>query len=317
MPVENLSSRKRKSQYQSTELINKRRKQKHQNIIENTINGNSKKNSFENIINPINSTSKLSECFHKIKTNLYVSLAPKFLNNPLNGVKLQHLDSMIMKYIPNFKGVVLGYNDVKLSSSSPNNENEEITGIVSAGSPFTFLWLSATFLVWSPKPGDALEGYVNMQSPSHIGLLVHDIFNATIKKDGIPRGWSFVPNETNDEEIEEENNIDNKKKFKSLGYWIDENGIPIDDGKFKFAVRKVYISGRFVSIDGTLIDVINAKTSSDFTLPDDKQNGHKFTRTHITFDSEPVVVSKTTQVNDEEDEDIPMYGSNSSDEDSN
>ena len=161
------------------------------------------------------SSNGLSECFHTILTSLYVSLAPIHVQDPSAGIKTQHLDPLIMTYFPQAGGVVLAYDKLKLYGQDgeaasmgldiQRAEDEEESPIVAKimyDSPFAYMWITVELLIWRPMPGDVLEGWINLQSPSHIGLLVHDTFNTSIKKDMIPENWTFVPNQV-DEEISE------------------------------------------------------------------------------------------------------------------
>lgn len=201
-------------------------------------------------VNPINKDG-VSECFKKFTTELYVSLAPCFINDPINGIKAQHLDPLVMTYFPKAKGVVIAYSNLKLSpenKTTDTDDNPIYVSTVSNSSPFTYLWVTVDLLIWQPNAGDIIEGYSYMQTASHIGLLVHDTFNATIKKFNIPAEWRFVPSQV-DEYAESEQETG---KFKSFGYWVDENDVKIE-GKIKFTVKSVHASGRVVSLAGTLI----------------------------------------------------------------
>ncbi|EDK36716.1 hypothetical protein PGUG_00814 [Meyerozyma guilliermondii ATCC 6260] len=200
--------------------------------------------------NPVNKDG-VSECFKKFTTELYVSLAPCFINDPINGIKAQHLDPLVMTYFPKAKGVVIAYSNLKLSpenKTTDTDDNPIYVSTVSNSSPFTYLWVTVDLLIWQPNAGDIIEGYSYMQTASHIGLLVHDTFNATIKKLNIPAEWRFVPSQV-DEYAESEQDTG---KFKSFGYWVDENDVKIE-GKIKFTVKSVHASGRVVSLAGTLI----------------------------------------------------------------
>ncbi|KAJ9099424.1 hypothetical protein QFC19_006036 [Naganishia cerealis] len=200
--------------------------------------------------NPVNKDG-VSECFKKFTTELYVSLAPCFINDPINGIKAQHLDPLVMTYFPKAKGVVIAYSNLKLSpenKTTDTDDNPIYVSTVSNSSPFTYLWVTVDLLIWQPNAGDIIEGYSYMQTASHIGLLVHDTFNATIKKFNIPAEWRFVPSQV-DEYAESEQDTG---KFKSFGYWVDENDVKIE-GKIKFTVKSVHASGRVVSLAGTLI----------------------------------------------------------------
>ncbi|KAK6458860.1 DNA-dependent RNA polymerase I subunit A43 [Scheffersomyces xylosifermentans] len=209
------------------------------------------KSAVQQSSNPINEEG-ISECFQKFSTSLYVSLAPAHLQNPINGIKAQHLDPLIMSYLPKAGGVVLSYSNIKLSDDniSTDSEGNIITiAKIEGSTPFTFFWITVDFLVWRPQVGDVLEGYIYMQTASHLGLLIHDTFNASIKKYNIPNDWQFIPNQ--EDEIAE-TEADSNTKFKSFGYWVDENESKIE-GKLRFTVKTIYTSGKVVSVEGTLI----------------------------------------------------------------
>lgn len=202
-----------------------------------------------NSSNPKNENG-VSECFHKVSTCMYVSLAPMFVCEPIKGIKIQHLDNLIMTYYPKVEGVILAYEIVSLSNQhkSMDEEGNDITLLkISESSPFTFLWLTVEFLVWKPQVGDTLEGNIFMQTASHIGLLVHETFNASIKKYCIPSDWRFVPIQADEYADENES-----KHFKSCGYWEGLNGVKID-GKLKFIIKAIHSTGKMVTLEGSLI----------------------------------------------------------------
>ncbi|CCC70303.1 hypothetical protein NCAS_0E02330 [Naumovozyma castellii] len=219
------------------------------------------------IVNPIDDDG-VSNCIVRVPVSLYASLAPMYLQNPVQGIMKQHLNPMVMKYNSIVGGVVLGYENLKIVDSDPSNDENSSEKLVklTPDTPFGFTWCDVELYVWQPQVGDVLEGYIFIQSASHIGLLIHDAFNASIKKNNIPTDWTFIENEAEyiDEDTEsgdsrtdgsneETNNRSETKSFvnRSLGYWVDANGSRID-GKLKFKVRNVFTTGRVVSVEGTL-----------------------------------------------------------------
>lgn len=238
-------------------------------------------------VNPVNKDG-VSECFKKFTTELYVSLAPCFINDPINGIKAQHLDPLVMTYFPKAKGVVIAYSNLKLSpenKTTDTDDNPIYVSTVSNSSPFTYLWVTVDLLIWQPNAGDIIEGYSYMQTASHIGLLVHDTFNATIKKFNIPAEWRFVPSQV-DEYAESEQETG---KFKSFGYWVDENDVKIE-GKIKFTVKSVHASGRVVSLAGTLIKPGSERDAQPVIRERRSSNGgvNASTGKHKKFDEEDV-----------------------------
>lgn len=200
--------------------------------------------------NGVDSATGLSKAFHRVTTRLYVSLAPVFFNEPINGIEQQHLNPLLMTFFPETKGVILAYSNVKFLNQNyaVDHDSVSLVGTVKYDTPYVFMWISVDFLVWRPKVGDVIEGYSYMQTPSHIGLLVLDGFNASIKKYSIPSNWEFVANAVDEgnETSEESGNI------RSMGHWVDENGVKVE-AELKFTVKALHTTGKLVSLEGTLL----------------------------------------------------------------
>lgn len=205
----------------------------------------------------------VSNCIIRVPVSMYVSLAPKYAENPLQGVMRQHLNPMVMKYNSKVNGVVLGYQELEIVDANPLSESEDAEERpeklvkLSSDTPFGFTWCRVVLYVWQPQIGDVIEGWIFIQSASHIGLLIHDAFNASIKKNHIPADWTFVHNEEEDTETQSRDGDDQeneKSEFtrRSMDYWVDADGERID-GKLKFTVRNVYTTGRVISVEGTLL----------------------------------------------------------------
>lgn len=245
----------------------------------------------------------LSECFKTVSTSLYVSLAPVHLQDPINGIKQQHLDPLIMTYFVKAKGIVVAYSNIKFLENNYNNEDSAYSlAKIEGSSPFTFLWISVDFLCWCPEVGDVLEGDIYMQTPSHIGLLICDTFNASIKKYNIPNTWAFVPNQI------DEVSSDDKKTF---GHWVDESETKVE-GKLQFTIKAIHTTGRIVSVEGTLI------------TPGEERNAQpvykerletKSTGKHMKFADDEVITTAEIAEPEENDE-LPAYIKDSDDEDS-
>ncbi|KAK6460600.1 DNA-dependent RNA polymerase I subunit A43 [Scheffersomyces coipomensis] len=258
--------------------------------------------------NPLNDEG-ISQCFHTVSTSLYVSLAPVHLDNPINGIKAQHLDPLIMQYFSKAKGVVLAYSNIKLSEDNISEDSKDRTisvAKIEGSSPFTFLWITVDFLVWRPQVGDVLEGHIYMQTASHLGLLIHDTFNASIKKFNIPTSWQFVPSQV--DEIAD----DTANKFKSFGYWMDENEIKIE-GKLQFTVKAIHSTGRVVSVEGTLITPGSEKDAQPlFSERRSSITSQTTTTKHKRFDDAEDTIVEIPEPKDEND--LPKYVKAESDE---
>lgn len=246
---------------------------------------------FTVVKRPLNGEG-ISECFYKFPTSVYVSLAPVYSLDPVAGVKAQHLDPLLMTYFPAARGIVLAYYNLRLSGRQNKEESviskPPMASKVCSDRPITFLWISVDFVIWRPKPDDLIEGWVCLQSPFYINLLIHDTFRATIKRDDIPPDWSFISSEVKEPEDNktltsfmdhtinqiEVKDTDNTRKSQtifrnphSLGYWVDGKGNKIV-GKLRFLVKSFDVSGRTASVQGIIPKFRCAKNNSqDRTNP--------------------------------------------------
>ncbi|KAJ1800787.1 hypothetical protein LPJ59_000825 [Coemansia sp. RSA 2399] len=130
--------------------------------------------------------SSFTECTSK----LTVTLAPVHSRDLWASIH-ETLNSMLLRFVPQVRGVVLSYSKVKPLSD---------TAMMFHDSPFGQLDVSAKLLLWRPIAGMALRGSINVQSPDHIGLLLWDTFNASIPASFIPRD-KFEWRPFSDEEI--------------------------------------------------------------------------------------------------------------------
>ncbi|GAV53689.1 hypothetical protein ZYGR_0AK01910 [Zygosaccharomyces rouxii] len=228
--------------------------------------------------NPINEEDGTSNCIIRVAQSLYVSLAPIYQQHPEQGIMKQHLNPMVMKYNSQVNGMVLGYDNLRILDADPLNDEDAPNKMVklTADTPFGFTWCDVNLYVWQPQVGDIIEGWIFIQSASHIGLLIHDAFNASIKKNNIPMDWTFVDEE---DDNSREQSQDDTQRFRSLGHWVDQDGGRID-GKLKFKVKSVYTSGRVVSVEGTLLDQPDEGDGSQ------AQNLSVVSNKKVTFDDE-------------------------------
>lgn len=261
--------------------------------------------------NPV-SKDGLSECFQVVRTRLYVSVAPCHITNPVNGIKAQHLDPLIMTYFAKAQGVVLSYSNISVSKEhhSLDTAEEPITiAKVGESTPFAFMWITVDLLIWRPQIGDTLEGYIYMQTASHIGLLVHDTFNASIKFRNIPQDWEFVPSQADEFDDSEETEA-KLSKFRSYGYWADASGTKVE-GKITFSVRAVHSTGRMLSVEGSLVSP-ESEIDAQPVFEDRRAStagasaASPVANKHMKFDDEPVVA----EIPEPKEDALPTYETN-------
>lgn len=235
----------------------------------------------------------LAQCFSIATATMYVSIAPAFIQTPLEGIRSQYLDQLVLRYYSPVNGVVISYNNIELLGQDEVGGGAKVAKIINE-SPYAFLWISVDFLVWNPAIGDPLEGYVSAQSPGHIALLIHDTFNATIRRDDIPSNWEFVYGEQDD-------------GAQGSGSWYDGNGNKIDT-KLRFTVKYFDTQGRTVLVLGSLLTLEDVQRE----LQPAKQSVD--TPTPLGQTDEPSDEHDNTTK--EEDSSVPKYASSSSDSDS-
>lgn len=182
---------------------------------------------------------------------------------PINGLRKDHLDPLLMSYYEPVGGVVIAYENIRFESDKAR---------IVAESPFAHVWVTVDFLVWAPKKGSVLRGWVNLQSASHVGLLVENTWNVSIPKEKIPPGWSYhevregfvpkkveVPKEKDKEEGVEEGvetggveDIEYAPEH-DAGGWMNDSEEYVD-GLLRFQVESVKAMGHIFSMEGSLLN---------------------------------------------------------------
>lgn len=277
-----------------------------------------KSNSLPKSTNPIGEDG-ISECFRVARTSMYLSLAPCHISNPIDGIKQQHLDPLVMKYFPKGRGVVLGYSGIVINESEPSDSEtqiKEVLATVSELSPFAFMWVTVDLLLWAPQVGDSLKGYIYMQTASHLGLLVHDTFNAFIRFRYIPQDWTFVPNQADDFGAADDQEDDNTRRsnFRSYGHWMDSAGLKVE-GKITFTVRAILTSGKMISLEGTLVspesELDAQPVHKTLTREQPSIEPTSTVNSHVKFDTEDTLHEKAATVAESQVDGVPGYDASS------
>lgn len=213
--------------------------------------------------------------FSLLTARLYLPISPLYNAAPFLSLETDHLDPLILTYYPPFAGVILAYRNIHFLETGAR---------MAADSPFAYTWVKVDFLVWTPKKGDLMEGWVNLASQSHVGVLVLNTFNASIPRKGILEGWTWsdevkpvkVPGDEKPkrtkkttitteggEEVEgvqaevgegEEEEVEEEEEEEEMGGWLDAQGRHID-GLVRFRVEGVKADGHIITIEGSMVDV--------------------------------------------------------------
>jgi len=182
----------------------------------------------------------LSSPYTLVTASRYFPISPAYSTNPTLGIQHDHLDPLVFKYDPTLGGVVLLHQNLRFKAT---------TAKVMYESPFAYTWVDVDFILWKPKEGMVLEGWVNNASPSHVGLLFANVFSVSVAKDGIPKGWKWV------DEEEGYGNVgsgDDGGYGTTLGHWEDESGELVKD-LVRFVVVAVKTDGGMLSLEGSFV----------------------------------------------------------------
>ncbi|KAJ7497214.1 hypothetical protein FB451DRAFT_1210500 [Mycena latifolia] len=190
--------------------------------------------------------------FQVIQSSLVVSVPPMFASSPNTGVQ-EMLDSMIMRYIPALRGVVLAHSN--LSFLKP-------TAAITADCPFLVCNIQFDATVWSPRVRMKLAGKINLCSPDHISLLLHRTFNVSIPRHHIPTDeWEFehAPAEVEPaEDPEDEGEVPaNESEERAGGRWVHKiTGKPLggESGYLEFVVIGLTVANEMLSLVGSIQD---------------------------------------------------------------
>lgn len=127
--------------------------------------------------------------FRSHRARVRIHLAPMFSSPSSNIIKGIHekLNQLLLKYSTAFNGVILSYRNVKIMEQKAR---------IIYDSPFLHFHVTAEFLCFCPSVGTRLRGKVMKKTPTHLGLLVYGVINATI------RDKSGIYNVAEDEEVE-------------------------------------------------------------------------------------------------------------------
>ena len=234
---------------------------------------------------PSTPETQIISSFFQQSSALYLPLPPISQKHALKGLCAEYLSPLILTYYPPFHGVILSYQNARLSSE-PSSETVLAYARSIDEYAASFVWLVADFVIFKPQKGNVLEGWVNLQNESSIGLLLFNFFNITIERRRLPKGWKWISggvkpsgkrklkkavesasmdsDEDGDGEQEEEEEVEEVFGEDVQGYFQDGHGKKIE-GLVRFQVRNVETSRSmdretsFLNIEGTMLNETEEK----------------------------------------------------------
>lgn len=127
---------------------------------------------------------------------LYLPLSPISISptHALASLLAEHLSPLLLTYFPPLKGVVLAYSNASISSKPPagprssSDLNPQPLTLATTADEYgvLYVYLTATFLVFRPKRGQTLDGWVNVQSEGFLGAVVFNLFSVGVERKRLP-----------------------------------------------------------------------------------------------------------------------------------
>ena len=177
--------------------------------------------------------------FLQVTASFYLALSPIAHHFPLEGLCAEHISPMLLTYYPPLKGVVLSFSNPRMSEEPEkgakaysSKEAKVVLGRSIDEYAVTYVWLTADFLIFKPQKDTVLEGYVNLQNESILGLICCNYFNAGIERSRIPKEWKWVE----DESAEGDAGMSRKGRRNAAGHYVDASGKKIE-GRLVFKVK--------------------------------------------------------------------------------
>jgi len=192
--------------------------------------------------------------FHVQTASLYLPLAPVSQKYPLEGLCAEHISPLILTYYPPFSGVLLSYNNPRLSEKPFKDDGESVLLQNIDEYAVSWAWVTAEFLLLKPEKGALLEGYINLQNQGHLGIVCWNLFNASIEAKRLPSDWKW-------KDVSEMKNSESAEPRETYaeegpGFWVDAEGNKVE-GMIQFRVREIESSHDrergFLSIEGTML----------------------------------------------------------------
>lgn len=249
--------------------------------------------------------SKIQEAspFHQQTSSLYLSLPPIAQNHPLQGLCAEHLSPLILTYYPPLRGVVLSFDNVRLSSTPQQDrvadpEPALAQTIDEYAAPH--VWLTAEFLLFRPRRGDTIEGWINLQNEGNIGLVCWNFFTASIERKRLPPDWNWVTGgvdvrrskkkKLKGSERSNETDLDQKVAAPQVNGLVDAQGHFVDgygrrvEGLIRFTIKDVETSrasggdSGFLSMEGTLLQQSEEQEVREAEAKDEDSRARKHRR---------------------------------------
>lgn len=181
--------------------------------------------------------------FDKVSTTKHIILSPKYLGRVKNGI-VEQLNSELNFTSKSLGGILIAYSNIHLLNR---------VGDILAEQPYIHFDVQADFIVFKPVVGCLLRGVVNKVGKNHVGCLVHNFFNASIRRPSeLLNDWHGKNMDVGDEFIFKVTRVSTYTKLMCI------EGILTEDGNYGRPNRK----RTFEDVD---MDILHGNTDEDIT----------------------------------------------------
>lgn len=173
-------------------------------------------------------------CFKRKKIRMLFSLFPSDLHDVYGEIR-RSLKMKLLRYMLGIEGVLIAFDDIKLVTSVPGL-SKTAGGVILNEQPQIHYLAELDTLLFCPEVGKVVTGNVIECYESHVGVLVHNFFNASITSDHLQKaGFSFLDDDF------------------GATTWIHKDGSTIlaPDETVKFIVEKVHECAGTISMEGS------------------------------------------------------------------
>mmetsp|Transcript_20482 Transcript_20482/g.19708 ORF Transcript_20482/g.19708 Transcript_20482/m.19708 type:complete len:305 (-) Transcript_20482:350-1264(-) len=185
-------------------------------------------------------TENLSKSpFQQRTIRCMISLQPHALSHLTKALN-QSMRNLLLRYYASFGGVLLSFENLEIISKT--NDGLQC-GVVFNEMPHMNFMVRVDVLLFRPDVGIKLTGSVNESFPSHVGLLVHSLFNAMVNADHLRDAGYVFDTELN--EWRKDNSDSEEDPTSGFG---DSLGVGVD---IEFAVEKLHEVNGVISLEGS------------------------------------------------------------------
>ena len=189
---------------------------------------------------------------------MWLSVSPVSQSRALEGTCAEYLSPLLLTYYQPFRGIVLSYENARLSEKLEDSKSASTITLAKSFDEYagSFVWLTADFVIFRPRKGMSIDGWVNLQAHSHLNLICWNLFSASIPRKRLPKDWTWV---ADGQSTSSGDGGRNRHLYTSTGHYLDASG-QVVQGRIKFKIMTMDAArssgkGRgFVSIQGTLLD---------------------------------------------------------------